>query len=267
MSRRLAPAVSRMTLIRLIRALPDRAGSTAPRVLGVDEFALRKGRRYGTLLVDVENRRPVGVLPERSAGSFAAWLEKRPGTEVICQDRAGVYSRWRQPRRSRRGPGRRPLAPVVQPGAAVDKTVARHRQHLAAAAGPDPPAAQEQAGTSQTATPAARGGSAGRTRRRHAEAHGLIDAGRSLAAIAAELGLSRSTVRRFARAADSGELLVRGWASLNTSILHDYEPYLRERWNSGCTTTQLWQEIRARAYPGGYSTVRDRLARSNYLLA
>jgi transposase len=92
--------------------------------------------------------------------------------------------------------------------------------------------------------------------------HRLLDAGRSQAAIAAELGLSRNTVRRFARAADPGELLARDWTSLNPGILHDYEPYLQERWNCGCTNaTQLWQEIRARGYPGGYSTVRDRLAR------
>lgn len=45
-------------------------------------------------------------------------------------------------------------------------------------------------------------------------------------------------------------------------ILHEYEPYLRERWNYGCTNaTLLWQEIRARGYPGGYSSVRDHLAR------
>ena len=84
--------------------------------------------------------------------------------------------------------------------------------------------------------------------------HRLLGDGRSQAAIAAELGLSRNTVRRFARAADPGELLVRDWTPRKAGILHDYEPYLRERWNSGCTNAaMLWH---ARPGPSAAETPR-----------
>lgn len=250
LSGRLAAGVSWMTLLRLIRALPDPAPGRAPRVLGVDEFALRRGRRYGTLLVDVETRRPVDILDDRSADSFAAWLQAHPGTELICRDRAGCYSDG-----TRRGA---PDAVQVADrwhlwhnlGEAVERAVARHRQHLAAAVTAQPEATAETRPAEPQAAPVARGDRvAVRTRRRHADVHRLLTDGRSYPEIAAELGISRNTVRRFARASDPEELLVRDGTSRRPRTLDDYEPYLRQRWNSGCTNAaQLWQEIHDRGY-------------------
>lgn len=60
-------------------------------MLGVDDWAIRKGQSYGTILVDLEKQRPVELLSERSAEAFAAWLKAHRGVEIISRDRGTDY--------------------------------------------------------------------------------------------------------------------------------------------------------------------------------
>ncbi|GAA2425436.1 hypothetical protein GCM10010421_10200 [Streptomyces glaucus] len=82
---------SRNTVLRPVDALPEPQPRT-PWVVGVDEYAMREGRVHGAVLVDAGTRRPVDLLPDREAGTAAAWPAERPGTEAVCRDRAPFFA-------------------------------------------------------------------------------------------------------------------------------------------------------------------------------
>lgn len=83
--------ISDTTVIRMIRAIPE-IEPLAIRVLGVDDWAKRKGQRYGTLLVDLERGKVIDLLADRSAETLREWLAKHPGIEIISRDRSQTYA-------------------------------------------------------------------------------------------------------------------------------------------------------------------------------
>jgi transposase len=254
---------SRPSLLRLVMALPDpEPGPVA--VLGVDDFAFRRGRDYGTILVDAATGQPVDVLRDREAETFADWLTEHPGTKVICRDRAGAYA-----------DGARTGAPdAVQVADRwhiyhnlcehAGKAVARHRDCLREPVPEpqEPPAGdQEPSGLVQLAADAAAQRAeesvlARRTKERYEQVQALRAQGLGIKPIMRQTGLAKETVRRFYRATTAGELLAKTRDG-RPSLLDDYKPYLHQRWNQGCTNVrQLHAELRERGYRGSYGTIR-----------
>jgi transposase len=249
LGRALGIGCSPSTLLRVIRRIPE-VSVTTPRVLGVDDFALRRGHVYATVLVDMHSRRPIEILPDRTAETLSTWLAAHPGAEIICRDGSTAYA----------GGATAGAPDAVQVSdrwhlwrnlcQAVDKCVACHADSLKELprleSAPPPEPAEVPV--------SAESGLAIRTRRRYTEVQDLLAGGVSRAAISRQLKLDPHTVRRFAGAAGVEELLTR---TSRRSVLDEFKPYLCQRWNEGCTDGELlFREIAGRGFRGSVKTVR-----------
>ncbi|WP_371637690.1 ISL3 family transposase [Streptomyces zaomyceticus] len=257
MARVFGVSVSRSTVLRLVEALPD-PEVPAPRVVGVDEYATRKGRHYGTILVDVERRRPVDLLPDREASSLAAWLAKRPGVEVVCRDRAPFFAEGATAGASQAVQVADRWHLWHNLSEAAERCVADHRGCLRVLA-PDPaqPAPEPEKFEDPSGSPWPRGHRfADRTRVNHATVHELLAAGLSRRAIGRQLRMTSRTVKLLADAATPEDLFHGQWQG-RPSKLDAFKPYLDDRWNQGCTKAwTVWEEIVPLGYQGSYQRVR-----------
>jgi transposase len=250
-------APRRDTILRTIRraVLP-----TPPLVdtLSVDDFAFRRGQTYGTLLLDLQRRQVVDLLPERSDVAFAHWLRTHPGVRIISRDRGGDYAAGA----ALGAPQAQQIADrfhlLVNAGEVLERCLTRHHASLREAARRLVPTDALQRTTKHTPGEQRRKEERRATRqRRFEQVITLSQQGVSAHQIARQLGIARATVATFLRAAAFPERATHP----RPRTIDPYLPYLRERWDGGEHNARtLWKEIHAQGYPSSDIAVRRILA-------
>jgi transposase len=249
-------------LALLRRHLPPT--NPTPRVLGVDDWSFRRGQRMGTILVDLEQHRPVDLLPESTEEAFTAWLQAHPGVEIISRDRGEAYAtggragapeaihvadRWHvlknvadsvQKLVARHGAALRQAAHAAIPGAELAV--------LAPATLPAPPQKRRR----RVPKPATVSFQRSRQLSMYEQVRTLSSQGWSVAALARHLKLTKMTVRKYR----DMETFRDQRTTARPSAVEPYRALVEQRWTEGCTEVkQLWQELQAQGYRGSYKSV------------
>lgn len=246
-----AVPISARTFVRLMHAVPDPIVNP-PTVVGLDDWAWKKGRTYGTICVDLERHRPIDLLPDRDPATIAAWLQRHPSITTVARDRGHefiegithgapaaiqVADRWHL---------------LKNLGEALEAFFLDQRAALQAAAQALNAAPQDSAPgrplptIEGTATPtraqAAQTHWHSEASTRYYTIHGMAAQRVSVAAIARTVGISRPTVYRYLHMIEPPR-----YAQIQRtrrSVLDPVKPFVAQRWNEGCRNArQLWQEL------------------------
>jgi len=258
------------TVLRLIQRAPEKEHPT-PRVLGVDDFSFLRAKKFGTILIDLEKRVPVGLLPDREAETFAKWLTEHPGVELISRDRAGAYAE-----------GARQGAPqavqcadrfhlLVNLSETLESFFLNKRTALKDAV--RDPGESCQPTTEQRP---ARPWHTGRTEKqegksealyqerveRYHQVHDLKAKKADLADIARQLNMARRTVYHYLKMTEPPEPRRVMNRKGRPKKVVPYQEYLLKRWHEGCRNArQLYRELTIDlGYTASYSNVERYLA-------
>jgi transposase len=235
-SEHLHMSVSADTIIRILRAtsLPER---TCPRVLGIDDWAVKRGQNYGTILIDLETHKAVELLPDRTADTVKEWLQSHPEVEIIARDRSKEYK-----------VGINAAAPhAIQ---VVDRWHLYHnlRQKL-----------EKTISGNLRETKKKTEKSSSIRQKRFELVRYLHSRGYSVRAISRALEMHRATVTTYIEADHLSDWKHR---SSRKSKVKQYDSYLRKRWNEGCrNSSALWKELKQLGYKGKYNSVYRYLRR------
>jgi transposase len=243
------------TLLRMIRQQPLDVGASASRVIGIDDWAFKRSTSYGTLIVDLEQHRPIELLSERTSGTVAAWLKQHPEIEIVTRDRSTEFARGI----SLGAPQAKQVADRWHLLKNLNEVLERILANVRTELNQLPPLSHdanepvirrlEKRSKNERMARAARREN---RLRRYEEVRGLHADGVSIKRIAERLKLSRTTVRKFVKAKTYPEIAPHSRAGALTR----FEPYLCQRWKEGCRNAlQLWREVCAQGYRGTHRQV------------
>jgi transposase len=260
LAKQLGILASSSTLLRQLRRKAIKPCAQGPRVLGIDDWAWRKGHRYGTILCDLERGKVVDLLPDRSAESTAEWLRAHPGTEIVSRDRASLYAQAA----TRAAPHAVQVADRWHllhnlTEAFIGALVPHHRLLSETA----------RAMTRKLETPSALPlADAGKPiPRNHAKQSQNRERRLAIYQAVMEQVNKGVTQHEIARNCDVGIRTIRRWVRAQgfperktfdrRSKVDRHREYLEQRWNEGChNATQLWHELRALGFTGQSPIVR-----------
>jgi transposase len=267
--KRIGMPTSDDTILRHLKRRTDgQRAKTSVRVVGVDDWAWRKGHDYGTIVVDLERREVVDVLPDRSTANISAWLAQRPEIEVVSRDRCGSYAQGAQDgapqahqvadrfhmlqnlrealqtQLSRAGSSVRPLLPTGDTRGGHDPAISCSTR--------DKHGGVEHRHIVRMANQSSRQAIFDRV-------HSLRSEGKTVAEIVRQAGFDRRTISKWIQ---SDVLPQRNASAPKTSSPLYFEDYLSRRWAEGCVRgRRLFNEIKTRGYSGSFSNLERLLAK------